>query len=350
MTRQLLHDHRRQIAALTLLAILAIPGCNSVLAADTPRPVIDMHLHALPLAEFVPLGGPAPIPHCVPMTDYPVADSGARVAESFRSRNLECHATWSPVTDDEVREKTLAIMKRHNIYAVTNGSLIARWVEAAPDRIIPSLGFAGGPDAPTVAEVRRRIQEGGFKVFGEVTAQYGGIAPDDSSLEPYWALTEEMDIPVSIHIGTGPLGAPYMGFDRYRARLHSPLSLEEVLLRHRKLRVNIMHAAWPMLDDLLAVLWTHPQVYVDTGAIAWALPRAEFHRYLQRIVEAGFGKRVVFGSDQMIWPETIEMALDSIESASFLSSEQRRDILFNNAARFLRLPPERIAQMSQSRN
>jgi uncharacterized protein len=48
-----------------------------------------------------------------------------------------------------------------------------------------------------------------------------------------------------------------------------------------------------MLDDLLAVLWTHPHVYVDVGAIVFGLPRAEFYRYLQRIVEAGFGKRVM---------------------------------------------------------
>jgi predicted TIM-barrel fold metal-dependent hydrolase len=158
-------------------------------------------------------------------------------------------------------------------------------------------------------------------------------------------LAEELNVPVGIHIGTGPVGAPYIGFDRYRARLHSPLALEEVLLRHRGLRVYIMHAGWPMLDDLLAVLWTHPQVYVDVGVIAWALPRVEFHRYLQRIVEAGFGKRVLFGSDQMIWPETIEMAIECVESAPFLTADQKRDIFFNNAARFLQLPPERIASM-----
>jgi predicted TIM-barrel fold metal-dependent hydrolase len=193
--------------------------------------------------------------------------------------------------------------------------------------------------------VRQSFKVGGFAVFGEVTAQYGGVSPDDASLAPYWALAEELDVPVGIHIGTGPTGAPYLGFDRYRARLHSPLALEEVLVRHPDLRVYIMHAGWPMLDDLLALLWTHPQVYVDVGAIDWALPRAEFQRYLQRIVEAGFGKRVLFGSDQMIWPETMEIALESIESASFLTAEQRRDILFNNAARFLRLSRERIAEM-----
>jgi uncharacterized protein len=338
----------KQIFALT--AIIALFICITTHAEDLPLPIIDVHLHAIPIADFVPLGGPAPIPHCVPMTDYPVPDSGEDVLKNFRSRDVKCRAAWSPLTDDEVREKTLAVMKRHNIYGVISGSLLPRWVDAAPERIILALGFGGGPDAPTADQMRERIKQGRFAVLGEVTAQYGGLAADDPSLAPYWALAEELDIPVSIHIGTGPLGAPYMGFDRYRARLHSPLPLEEVLIEHRKLRVNIMHAAWPMLDDLLAVLWTHPQVYVDTGAIAWALPRKEFHRYLQRIVEAGFGKRVLFGSDQMIWPDVIEMALESIDSATFLTAEQRRDILFNNAVRYLRLPPERIAQMERGSN
>jgi predicted TIM-barrel fold metal-dependent hydrolase len=63
-----------------------------------------------------------------------------------------------------------------------------------------------------------------------------------------------------------------------------------------------MHAGWPMLDDLLAVLWAHPQVYAEVGGVVFALPRAELYRFLQRIVEAGFGKRVMFGSDQMVWP------------------------------------------------
>jgi predicted TIM-barrel fold metal-dependent hydrolase len=42
---------------------------------------------------------------------------------------------------------------------------------------------------------------------------------------------------------------------------------------------------------------------------------------LRRFVEAGYGKRVMFGSDQMIWPETIELAIESIESADLLTSE-----------------------------
>jgi predicted TIM-barrel fold metal-dependent hydrolase len=91
-------------------------------------------------------------------------------------------------------------------------------------------------------------------------------------------------------------------------------------------------------------MWAHPQVHVDVGVIAWVLPRAEFHRYLQRIIDAGFGKRVMFGSDQMLWPGMIEYAIDVIEQAPTLTNEQKRDILYNNAARFLRLAAEVIDQ------
>ena len=52
----------------------------------------------------------------------------------------------------------------------------------------------------------------------------------------------------------------------------------------------------------------------------------------------------MFGSDQMEWPETITLAIEAIQSADFLTEEQRADILYNNAARFLRLSEEEIAR------
>jgi len=63
-----------------------------------------------------------------------------------------------------------------------------------------------------------------------------------------------------------------------------------------------------------------------------------------RIVEAGFGKRVMFGSDQMVWPDALEAAIRSVETADFLTEDQKRDILYDNAARFLRLSEEEIAR------
>jgi uncharacterized protein len=57
---------------------------------------------------------------------------------------------------------------------------------------------------------------------------------------------------------------------------------------------------------------------------------------------APVGERILFGSDQMVWPGTIEVAIRTIEDASFLSDAQKRDILYHNAARFLRLTQAEI--------
>jgi predicted TIM-barrel fold metal-dependent hydrolase len=120
--------------------------------------------------------------------------------------------------------------------------------------------------------------------------------------------------------------------------------LEPVLIRHPRLRLYIMHAGYPFMDDLLALLEAHPQVYVDIAAIDGTEPRAAFYSYLRQMVDAGFGDRIMFGTDQGVWPELIERCIDAIDDAPFLTSRQKRDILYNNAARFLRLNKSEIAR------
>lgn len=99
-----------------------------------------------------------------------------------------------------------------------------------------------------------------------------------------------------------------------------------------------------MLDDMLALLWAHPQVYVDLAVLDWALPTQEFYGYLQRLVEAGFGTRIMYGSDQVVWPGVIDRSIATIKNAPFLTYTQKRDIFYNNAARFLRLSDDDIAR------
>ena len=337
----------RPVAAIAFLLFATL------LRAQGPQPpIIDMHLHAV----GADANGPAPTAICAPLSEMPLAETGERWASEFIAwlKSPTCtDSVWGPRTDQEVMEQTLATLRRRNIFGVTSGPppLLERWRQAGGDRIIPSLWFGFMLESiPTPAEVRRSFTEKRYAVFSEVAIQYDGISPSDAMFEPYLAVAEELDVPIGIHVGPGPPGVLYLpGTGNYRARLHSPLVIEDALARHPKLRVYLMHAGWPMLDDLLAVLYAHPHLHVDVGVISYVLPRQEFHRYLQRITEAGFGKRVMFGSDQMNWPLAIDVAIQAIETAPFLTAEQKRDILFNNAARFLRLSPEQVAAMHEKR-
>ena len=336
------------IAMKWLVSLACFAAC-AVAAADEPAtnplPVIDMHMHAFPADA----NGPPPLAMCTPMT-FPVWDPAMPYGPVWMEiqKQPPCDdPVWSPETDEELLAQTVDAMERRNIIGVLSGTpeRVAAWRAAAPGRFLPGIGFQLGGDRQASPQTLRNLHgQGRLAVFAEIVNQYVGVEPDDERMEPYWALAEELDIPVGIHIGTGPPGVIYLGYTNYRARLHSPLTLEEVLVRHPKLRVYVMHAGYPMLDDMLAVLFAHPQVHLEVGPLAHVLPRPEFYRFLRTIVEAGYGRRVMFGSDQMVWPGAIERGIRVIEEAPFLDERQKRDVLYNNAARFLRLSEEDIAR------
>ena len=334
----------RFIASLACATLVFFSCC--VAAADTPEPVIDMHLHALPFAAQ----GPPPLGMCTPFSAMPRWDQQRPYIETIvdNYKNPPCDdPVWSPMSDHDLLQRSLADMDAYNVYGVLSGPAdrLDAWIAAAPERFIRGHYFNITPDTPSPDELVALHEEGRLEVLAEITTQYQGIEPAGPELAPYWAMLEEHDIPAGIHVGPGPPGVIYFGAQRYRARMHSALTLEEVLVKHPNLRIYIMHAGFPMLDDLLTVMYSHPQVYVEVGVIVWTQPKAAFYRFLQGIVDAGYGDRVMFGSDQMVWPETIGRSIDIINAAPFLSEEQKRDILFNNAARFLRLSEEEIARM-----
>ena len=105
-----------------------------------------------------------------------------------------------------------------------------------------------------------------------------------------------------------------------------------------------MHAGWPFLEDMKALMYAHPQVYVDVSVICWNLPREEFHNYLKGLTDAGFVKRIMFGSDQMTWPAEIANGIEAVNAAPFLSLQQKADIFYFNAANFLELSQDQINQ------
>ena len=325
-------------------------------AQKKPLPVIDMHFHALKANSQ----GPAPLKVGAPFTHWGHSDANTPYAQTFMRINKT--GEWSsssvtltsPSTDDSLRMLSLQALEKYNVYAVASGSdednigIVRQWKAESPKRIINSIGW-GITDIKnqglTLDSLKKLFTSGEFKVFGELYVQYEGYTLSDSLLEPFLAMAEELNVPVGVHVGLGPPGVIYLGAKGYRAKNHSALTLEEALVRHPKLRVYAMHAGWPMLDDMLATLYAHPQLYLDLGIISYALPLKEYYYYVERLVNAGFGKRIMYGSDNMVWPGSIGIGIKNIENASFLTQEQKRDILFNNAARFLNLSKEEIKAM-----
>ncbi len=327
---------QQSASIVSFAAVIAI--CSQVSQAQnttaTAPPVIDVHVHAMD--ESFP-GGPM----CPNESKFLASDPSTKEAP-FGWSQEECTPKLFPAAKGEYLKDVVAEMERLNVTAVVFGDpkSVQKWKDAAPGRVIPGTSFNEGmTPGKRVAldELRKDFTKDGFKVMGEIGLQYEGLSPSDPSVDAFFALAEELDVPVAIHMGTGGSGRANLGMQKFRGSMGNPLLLEELLARHPKLRVQVMHAGYPMIDNMLTLLQANSHVYVDVAGLIWSYPLKEVNRYIQRLVEAGFEDRVMFGTDQLEWPKLMAYSISIIQNADYLSPEQKRDILYNNAARFLRL-------------
>lgn len=303
---------RRLPIATLLLSVAGFCWSSPARADEVPGPIIDMHVHAeYEIWAEEALCFPEPCEH-------------------------------QPTTLDRIEDllpATLRAMKRHGIVlgVLSERELerIQPWLDASPGTFIAGYQI-NNPAAVTVDQLRDLLLSKQVGVIGEIAVMYERIAIDDPSVDPFFALAQSLDVPVHVHVlGLG-------GDPRFPIHLGSPLRVARVMNRYPDLRIYLENAGWPFLDETIALMYQYPAVHADLSTITWAIPRPVFHGFLRALVESGLGKRLMFGSDAMLWPEKIGLAVEAIRSADFLSDEQQRDIFYNNAARFLRLSEEQM--------
>ena len=315
-----------------ILFLLIISQAYSQDSIKKHLPIIDVHVHAMKV-------NPAFAMDMCPwfLSDMPGADPNQKPPAFI---NTDCaQPLRAAKSDKEFQDSLIATMKRLNMTIVVSGdaAVIRSWQNAAePGRVIPSIGISSSKDM-TVVAFTDSLSSGFYKVMGEVAPQYQGMSPSDTSLDAYFAAAEKLNIPVGIHMGTGGNGMANITSPKYRASMGNPLLLEDLLARHPKLKVWVMHAGYPMADEMIALMGANAYVYVDVAGMIWSYPLAEVNDYIKRLVQAGFEKRIMYGTDLMIWPKLLETSIGVIENANYLSFDQKRDILFNNAVRFFRL-------------
>lgn len=324
----MLMDGSRPAAGL-LVTVLLMPSPS----AAQVRERIDAHMHTT--AENRIRGG---VPICVGALDPELG--GVLPFDPDDPRWRACSRVEVSVgSRSELMSRTQELYDHYNVVAAVGSDVspeaALEWQASVPYVLIPGWSF--GPGRVPVDSVRKVLAGGSIRFLGEFSWQFQGISPADSIVEPYLALAEEFDVPIGTHMGPGFPGGAVKAAPNYRGSLGDPALWEEPLARHPDLRVVIQHAGWPWLESTLSLLFSYPNVYVDVGQIAFLLPRAEFYRYLEGLVTAGFEKRVMWGSDGFLWPNAIEISIEAIESAPFLTEEAKQAIFYDNAVRFFRL-------------
>ena len=312
----------------TLLTFLFAYVWITAFSQEKGLPIIDVHMHCAP-------------------ADWDESNTPMNHTTGLRS---------TATTGKDLLPKTLLEMDKHNVVlGILSGPLenIKQWQSKAPDRFFvgPQFPMAHKSDLsiheywPNEKDLRNELDNGKIKVIGEITAQYAGMTPGDPLLDRYFALAQEFDLPVGIHTGNGTIRILNSDEEKrkYRVAYGNPLRVNEVIAKYPDLRIYLMHAGYPFLEDAIALMKVYGNVYADLSRMNWSsATRTAFHNYLKSLIDAGLGDRLMFGSDGLGLPEAIGLAIEGINSADFLTDEQKRDIFYNNAARFLGLSEEQI--------
>ena len=244
----------------------------------------------------------------------------------------------SSKTAREHLEQTIKKMDKHKIeYAVICGSIesIERYT-SADKRFIP--GYQDYQDTLIpVRQFEEYVQSGKIKVFGEVMAVYKGLTLADSSYQPYLAICEKYGVPVAYHSGGSFPNAQNLGWPKYRISLGNPFLIEDVLVKYPKLKLYLMHAGENFYENTLRMMDGYPNLYADLGVELWLHPMTKDFaiKFLKSAKEYGVIDRVMYGSDQMVWPEAITSSINFLNGLDFLTKEEIEMILYRNAKRFL---------------
>jgi uncharacterized protein len=303
-----------------LIVFALLPSIAAAQSAEPYRgPIIDVHLHAHTQKS---LAQPVPSPATGEM---------------------------SPKSAEEHMTRSLAIMKERNVVlGIVSGSALAdveAWDAAAPDRILKGISVDDPTRFIAPQDLDRLLGDKSLDAFGEVAAQYAGYSPSDPAFDAYWAVAEKHGVPVGIHTGGAPPGTPYACCPKFRLALGDPLLLEDLLVKYPKLKVYVMHAGGFFPQNALMLMTMYPQVYVDISTLTWTPIAGDLlEPFLIEAKRRRLLDRVMFGSDQMRWPEAIALAIDRVNRLSFLTVEEKKDIFYDNAATFLSLTAEEIAR------
>jgi hypothetical protein len=276
----------------------------------SPSPVFDFHLHALPLFFKTVFDGTA-------------ADDLNLFRQLLHGKGTEPSVLDATVQQMEVNHVHQGLLSGNN-------TMVQRWVAQYPQRFLASfIPDVDRKDHQAAAEqFEREVEQGKWRAIGELLLSYMQRPLNDPTLFPYYQVCERHGLPVAYHSGlNGRQPHRHVTPHRFRVELGAPLLLQDVVEQFPTLKIVIMHMGWPFFDQALYMLYAYPNVYLDTGVVDWILGPSLFQRMLREAVDTAGNRRILFGSDQMLWPEKIAPALHPILSADFLTVSGNQKLL-----------------------
>jgi hypothetical protein len=173
-----------------------------------------------------------------------------------------------------------------DIYFRKPVSRIADVVSAHPRRFKGVIGVNPSRIMPALAELEHAVRDLGF-VGAHLYPHWFGEAPDHRIYYPFYAKCAELGVPVQIQVGHSA--------QRFLPTVARPMTLDRVAIDFPELTIVGIHIGYPWVEEMIAVAWKHPNVFIGSDAHS---PKYWDPSFVRFINSRGQDK-VLFGTD---WP------------------------------------------------
>jgi predicted TIM-barrel fold metal-dependent hydrolase len=203
--------------------------------------------------------------------------------------------------------------------------LVAEAVRRYPARFSALAGLDPTEGMDGVRALERAVKEHGF-VGAHFYPHWFELPPDHARWYPFYAKCVELDIPVQLQVGQS------LVYDR-RAPKRSvgrPIALDAVACDFPELKIVGIHVGIPWTDEMIAMAWKHPNIYIGSDAHSPKYWPDSFTRYID-----SYGQdKVLFGTDFPVLQ--FERTRDEVEALGFRPVPKRK-FLRDNALKLYKL-------------
>ncbi|MBA7485471.1 hypothetical protein ES705_05121 [subsurface metagenome] len=202
----------------------------------------------------------------------------------------------------------------------------AEIVKKHPDKFV---GFAGIDPLKRMKAVReiRRSYDLGLRGIAVRPFMFG-IPPHHAKMYPIYSTCVELDIPIWFHLS--------INYSTNNMEVERPIYLDIVAQDFPELKIIAGHGGWPWVNELVAVAWRNPNIYID---IASYLPKYIGMKGTgwEQLIHFGnsvLQDKILFGSTWLFMGMSIKQLADGVMELP-LKEEVKRKWLYENAARLL---------------
>jgi predicted TIM-barrel fold metal-dependent hydrolase len=270
--------------------------------------------------------------------------------EIMRLRPAWSKAFWqkkigrdSSVGDGLTHEQMLALMdkagiERSLLIATKTGQLgipgswhlpyavVARAVQQYPDRFSGLAGLDPTEGMAGVRALERAVKDDGF-VGAHFYPHWFELAPDHARWYPFYAKCVELDIPVQLQVGQSLV----YDVNRPLRSVGRPITLDTVACDFPELKLVGIHVGIPWAEEMIAMSWKHPNIYIGCDAHSPQYWPQSFIHYIN-----SYGQdKVLFGTDYPVLD--FERTRQEIEALG-LKEGVLQKLLCDNAKTLYRLP------------